>query len=144
MPRLARIATAAIAGTLTVAAVAACGSDSPKTNATASSSSSEDPHTKVSTDAEVATGLHKMEDEAAEVLAAASDKSEAEAAGDELHETWEDIEGTVKQNEPDMYAQIEEDLAVLRDADKDATAKQAAEDDLGVVIDQYLAKHPGS
>jgi hypothetical protein len=142
MLRLARVLPAVFAATLALGGATACGSDA-KTATSASSSSSSDPHTKVSSDAEVAVGLRKMLTQAEEVVDAGSDKTKAEAAGDELHETWEGVEGTVKQKEPDAYAQIEEDLSLLRDIDKDIATKESAAHDLASTVDAYLAKHPG-
>jgi hypothetical protein len=148
MHRISRVVPAILAGALTLGGLAACGSDtktstSAGSTASSSASSSADPHTKVSSDAEVAVGLRKMLTQAEEVVDAGADKTKAEAAGDELHETWEGVEGTVKQKDPDAYTQIEEDLSLLRDADKDAATKESAEKDLASTIDAYLAKHPG-
>ena len=149
MHRISRVVPALLAGALTLTGLAACGSDTKTSTSTSSSasssasSSSADPHTKVSSDADVAVGLRKMLTQAEEVVDAGSDKTKAEAAGDELHETWEEVEGTVKQKEPDTYTQIEEDLSLLRDADKDAATKESAEQDLASTIEAYLAKHPG-
>jgi iron uptake system EfeUOB component EfeO/EfeM len=142
MPRLSRVAPAVVVA-LALGGVAACGSDATTSTAGSSASSSVDPHTKVSSDAEVAAGLKKMVTEADAVLAAGSDKNKAGDAGDLLHETWEGIEGTVKQAEPNIYTQIEEDLALLRDVDNDAATKESAADDLSTTVDAYLAKHPG-
>jgi hypothetical protein len=145
MLRRARFVPAVLAAALSLGSIAACGSDAKTATSAGSSasSSSADPHTKVSSDADVAAGLRKMLTQADEVVDAGSDKTKAEAAGDELHETWEDVEGTVKQKEPDAYAQIEEDLSVLRDVDKDTAAKESAALDLASTVDAYLAKHPG-
>lgn len=144
MLRLARVAPVVLAAALTLGSITACGSDArTATSAGSSASSSADPHTKISSDAAVAVGLRKMLTQAEEVVDAGSDKAKAEAAGDELHETWEGVEGTVKQKEPDAYAQIEEDLSLLRDVDKDTATKDSAAHDLASTVDAYLAKHPG-
>ena len=50
------------------------------------------------------------------------------------------VEGTVKKNEPDMYATIEEDLSLLESGDETKTKTGATE--LSKTVDEYLAKHP--
>lgn len=144
MHPIARVVPIVFAGALALTGVAACGSDAKtSTSAGSSASSSADPHDKISSDADVAAGLKKMLTQADAVIDAGSDKSKAADAGDQLHETWEDVEGTVKQKEPDSYTQIEEDMALLRNVDKDAATKQSAADDLATTVGAYLAKHPG-
>src|SRR5687767_4781452 len=89
-------------------ALTACSDDDDKATTASAVSGSEDPHAKISADADVAVGLKKMVTEA------------KESGYDEAHETWEDVEGTVKEKEPDIYAQIEEDLTLLKNSGDDA------------------------
>lgn len=91
----------------------------------------------------MATGLKKMVTEATAVEAAGADQATAEAAYEESHETWETIEGTVKQKEPDLYAQIEEDLTLLKSSAGDPTKAKTAAESLSKSVDAYLVKHPG-
>ena len=75
--------------------------------------------------------------------AAGTDKAMAKPAIEKLEPIWQAIEGTVKQKEPDQYAQIEEDLALLdKGADGDASSTRKGADDLVRTVDAYLAKHP--
>lgn len=115
---------------LPLVALSAC-SDDDKATTTSAASASEDPHDKITADADVAVGLEKM-------------VTEATASGyEEAHETWEGVEGTVKEKEPDIYAQIEEDLTLLKTSDGDAAKAKTATDSLSKSVDSYLAKHPG-
>ena len=129
-----------VIGVAIILGAAACSSDSPAT--TTAASSTEDPHEKISTDAEVTAGLNKMLEEAANVPTA-SDSSAADHAFEETHEIWESIEGTVKQKEPEVYTSIEEDLAALKTAGGDATKASNAVASLTTNVNAYLAKHPG-
>lgn len=129
MHRLLRRATRGLLlAALPFVALAACSDDKATTT---TSSASQAPEDKISSDAAVAAGMKKM-------------VTEAKTVGyDAAHETWESIEGTVKQKEPDLYAQIEEDLTLLKNSAGDATKAKAAVESLSKSVDAYLAKHPG-
>ena len=51
------------------------------------------------------------------------------------------MEGTVKKNDPDRYATIEEDLSLLESGDQAKAKTGAAE--MTKVVDAYLVKYPG-
>ena len=51
------------------------------------------------------------------------------------------VEGTVKKNDPDSYATIEEDLSLLESGDQKKTKTGATE--MSKIVDGYLAKYPG-
>jgi hypothetical protein len=105
----------------------ACGDDEQAT--TTATTSAAVPEDVIASDAQVASGLTDLK------RAASRKQSKA------LEGFWKPVEGTVKKNEPDMYATIEEDLSLLGSGDAKKTATGAGE--LGETVDAYLAKHPG-
>jgi hypothetical protein len=125
------------------AGLVACGDnrddETAATTATVTGSAAA-PEDVIAPDARVATGLGGLKRLAADVSrqtdAAAS---KGKAAG--LEAFWAPVEGTVKRNEPDMYATIEEDLSLLESGDAKKTKTGA--DEMGRTVDAYLAKHPG-
>jgi hypothetical protein len=81
---------------------------------------------------------------ATDVKAAVAGGTAVEDATDKLSADWIPVEGTVKRNEPDLYADIEEAMVGIGDA---AKAKNTGRVDITVgqlttAIDAYLAKHP--
>ena len=101
------------------------------------------PEERISSDADAAAGLRRLVAAANDVAVAGTDKAMAKPAIEKLEPIWQAIEGTVKQKEPDQYAQIEEDLALLdKGADGDASSTRKGADDLVRTVDAYLAKHP--
>jgi hypothetical protein len=142
----ARVVPALVVAALAVGGFSACSSDAKTTTTSTGSggSSTTAPEQKISSDADVAAGLKKLASAATDVAAAGTDKAKAQAAIDKLEPIWKDIEGTVKQKDPDAYTQIEEDLALLGKAaagDAENAKKGAA--DMATTVDSYLAKHPG-
>ena len=135
-----RLSASLLAGALSIGGLAACSSDKKAE----SSPSTTAPEAGVSTDAEVATGLTELAAAAKEVAIAGSDKAGAKTAIARLEPIWSRIEGTVKTNDKDAYAQIEEDLALLdRGAEGDASSTQKGSDDMASTVTAYLTKHPG-
>jgi hypothetical protein len=61
-----------------------------------------------------------------------------------MFEKWESIEGTIKQNEVEMYLTFEDSLANIRNAakDEDAEASTKAVQTFDETASAYLAKHP--
>lgn len=119
----------------------ACGDNKDdKATTTATTEAAAAPEDVIAPDAKVATGLTGLKALAAEVGAetdAAASKTKAEG----LEAFWAPVEGTVKKNEADMYATIEEDLSLLESGDAKKTKSGA--DEMGATVDAYLAKHPG-
>ena len=115
-----------------------CSSDDATTGPTTTA-----PEQKISSDADVAVGLAKMGVSSAAV-AAASNPAAAISADDELEPVWTAIEGTVRQNEPTLYADIEASLSLLAAGAKgDGTKATTGADSMGTAIAAYVAKHPG-
>jgi hypothetical protein len=111
-----------------------------------SSSSDTVPEDRRASADEVATGLQEIDTQVQEQAAAVADGSEdAEAIGEEIHETWEAVEGTVQQNDADAYITFEDNFALLNSAaeDGDAEGAQTAADTVSQAVDDYLAAYPG-
>jgi hypothetical protein len=135
----------------------ACGSDSGSSSSTeaasasngteAESSEAEDEEGEgheVVPDSEVTTGLAELERMGAAVVAATAAGNASTADVDAMFDTWATFEGTIKQNEPDLYLTMEDNLAALRTAAEKndgqaATTSMAA---LSEAAASYLSKHP--
>jgi hypothetical protein len=132
-----------IAGALLLTlGVAACGSDAGSSSDEATEAT-EESH-EVVPDSEVTAGLAELGTMGASASAAIAAGSDATSDVDEMFEKWESIEGTIKQNETEMYLDFEDSLANLRNAAKDkdaATAATALKSFTGTTA-AYLAKHP--
>jgi hypothetical protein len=97
-------------------------------------------------DAEVATGLQQIDDLAGQVASGVADGDDAAAdVDDQIEPMWASIEGTVKENDEDVYITFEDDFANLVSAidDSDAEGAQAAADSVSDAVSSYLADHPG-
>lgn len=116
----------------------ACGDDKDQADEPKAAGST--PESQIASDAQVATGLEQLV-QVAQDISAEQDESASKAASKGLEPLWMKVEGTVKQNEPDSYATIEEDLALLESGAPARTTTGAAE--LSETVDAYLAKHPG-
>jgi hypothetical protein len=123
--------------------VAACGSDSGSSSADAADETTEETHPVVP-DSEVTAGLAGLGTMGAAATAAIAAGSDATGDVDEMFEKWESIEGTIKQNDTELYLSFEDSLANLRNAakDKDAAAASAALKSFSDAASAYLAKHP--
>ena len=78
----------------------------------------------------VANGISKLSNETA-----------SKQASKGLEPVWMKVEGTVKKNEPDMYATIEEDLSLLESGDQAKTKTGATE--LSKTVDELPRQAPG-
>jgi hypothetical protein len=116
---------------------AGCGGDDKASTEAKEAKSA--PESKIAPDAEVASGLTDLKG-VADGISKLSDKAASKKASDGLEPVWMKVEGTVKKNEPDMYATIEEDLSLLESGDQAKTKSGATE--LSKTVDEYLAKHP--
>src|SRR3954453_7876117 len=102
------------------------------------SASGATPEEHIASDADVAAGLKRLAALAALIGAASASEGKQKAAG--LEDIWKPIEGTIKRNEPDAYATIEEDLTLLGSGVA-TRARQGARELAGVAT-SYLAAHP--
>jgi len=129
-----------VAGAVLVSMIftGACSSDDGGDGSTTTA-----PEQKVSSDADVAAGLAKMQIKVSELLAAGPDTEKAAKADDALEPIWQTIEGTIKKNEPDIYVDIEDSMALLSagvEGDEDKGSQGAK--DIVAAMNDYLAKHP--
>jgi hypothetical protein len=133
--------SAAAAALVALLALTACGSDSDSNGSEPAVTSPED---HIADDATVTAGLDRMGRTAAEIQAKVGLGTEIDDAQDQLEVDWQQIEGTVRQNEPDMYLEFEEDLGAIGKAaaDADAAATGKSIGDLATVTASYLVKHP--
>jgi hypothetical protein len=134
MKRVVHLLAIGSACTTLLAAAGCGGDDKPATQATSA------PESKIAPDAEVASGLKNLKG-VADGISRLSDKAASKKASDGLEPVWMKVEGTVKKNEPDSYATIEEDLTLLESGVQSKTQSGAAE--LTKTVDSYLAKHRG-
>lgn len=138
MKRIGHAATAVVCvGAL---AFAGCGDDETTTSSASGTTTTVAPEEVIASDAKVATGLAALARVAAGI-AAISNATASKAASEGLEPVWKQVEGTVKRNAPDVYATIEEDLALLQSGEAEK-AKTGAEE-IKSKIDEYLAKYPG-
>jgi len=127
----------------------ACGdSDKKAASNAASSAETHDPTTAaagapesvLAPDAAVATGLKALV-KVGDGIATIADTTASKQASEGLEPEWAPVEGTVKRNDPDSYATIEEDLSLLESGDQAKAKTGAAE--MSRTVDGYLADHPG-
>lgn len=138
-----RAATFAVALTLGLGALAACGDDeatSAESTTTTAGAGSPEEH-KASMD-EVLAGLPRIKEAgaAAAVAAAADDFETILAKYDELHDVWEEVEGTVKDTDRDAYEAIERAQGLIKDGAENDNAdrvRQGAEDQ-ATAIDAFI------
>jgi hypothetical protein len=133
--------SAATAVVVALLALTACGSDSAPT---ASGPAATAPEQHIADDATVTAGLGRMATTAATITATVAAGTKVDDAQAQLEVDWQQVEGAVRQNEPDLYLVFEEDLGAIdkaaRDGDAAATTKAAG--DLASVAASYLTKHP--
>ena len=135
----------------------ACGSDSDSASTTerpsasegtgAASSDEDDESAEdhpVVPDSEVTAGLAELQTMGAAVVAAANAGTASTADVDAMFDKWATFEGTIKQNEVDLYLTMEDSLAGLRAAAEknDGPAATTAMTALSDAAAAYLAKHP--
>lgn len=116
----------------------ACGDS--KDNADAPATQTQAPESRRAPDAEVASGLKRLA-RIADGISRIKAEAASKKASAGLEPVWMKVEGTVKANEPDIYATIEEDLSLLESGDAKKTQTGAGE--MRTRVDAYLAKHPG-
>jgi hypothetical protein len=154
--RLSRLLFVAGALALPVGLVA-CGSDAGSSSTTERSSVSEGTGAESSDeddeaaegheivpDSEVTAGLAELQTMGAAVVAAANSGKATTADVDAMFDKWATFEGTIKQNEVDLYLTMEDSLAGLRAAVEkdDGPAATTSMKALSGAAAAYLAKHP--
>jgi hypothetical protein len=140
MKRLRYLLALGCACAVSVSLIACGDGEDDKATTTATSEAAATPEDVIAPDAQVTTGLTGLKGLATEV-SKETDSAASKAKAEGLEAFWAPVEGTVKQNEPDMYSTIEEDLSLLESGDA-AKTKSGAEE-MGETVDAYLAKHPG-
>ena len=122
---------------------AACGSGGGSGGA---KESKEAPEAHQAPAAQVAAGLHGISDLANRISdAAAADAKSAKTLDDGIEPAWNQIEGTVRTNDQDLYLRFEDAFAALSkaaSAGDGAKARQTASD-IADAVKAYLAKFPG-
>ena len=92
--------------------------------------------------AEVLTKLPTMVTEANEAKTAAADADFATAASkfEELHEIWEEVEGTVKAEDADIYERIETAQGLIKDGAENENASRVATGaaDQATAVQQFI------
>jgi hypothetical protein len=97
------------------------------------------------TNAEVTTGLAQLGTQVDQAASSAgSDAAAAKTQADTAVETWEGIEGTIKNNEQDLYLRFEDALSDVRTGarDGDAVKAQRGAEDVKAISGEYLTNHP--
>lgn len=120
----------------------ACSSDDP-TDETEASAVPEEVTTSAAAVATGLTAISKTVSGVADVTA--SDQAAAQALVDKIEPVWEEIEGTVKTNDPDAYVTFEDNFALIGTAveDGDAAGAQSAADAVADAVSTYIASYPG-
>ena len=140
-PRRIALSLAALVFVAAPVTLGACGSDSKSGSVTTTPSSVKPEDVKVD-DATVTAGLTKMPSTIAAAIAAIG-TPEASAKLATIEKEWAGFEGTIRDTEPDLYLQIEDQLTPLQrqiGAGDNATATTTAATMSGLFT-QYLAKH---
>ena len=145
MKRENRVLALSVAALVGLGALAACGSDSKKSNATSAASTAGSPggSYEIVPDSAVTKGL-------ADTIAAMSKLTTAGGASEaeyqsQVHSLWQSYEGTVKQNEPNDYLAFEEALGAFESAGakKDLAGMTSATTKFSTTAAGYLVKHTG-
>ena len=127
--------------------VSACGDDSGSSSSATTAASTDEtaaPEDVIAPDAEVTAGLNQAIADMHSLADGVASGTATDAQFEEVHEGWEAIEGTIKQNDVDGYLALEDALAAMQTAvtDKDAAAAKTAADNFETAANPYLAKHP--
>jgi hypothetical protein len=125
------------AGLLMGSAVAVgCGSDSPEKSEATTPEDVRAPMAEVL--AQLPTMVATGND--AKTAAAAGDFDKATTDYDELHEVWEEIEGTVKATDADIYEQIETAQGLIKDGAETEKAARVATGaaDQAAAVQQFI------
>jgi hypothetical protein len=117
--------------------LAACSDDS-----SGETSSGQTPEELKAPMSEVLSKLPTMVDKGSDAKTAAADGDfdKATSEFDELHEVWEEVEGTVKDTDADIYEQIETAQGLIRDGaeNEDADRVATGADDQAAAVQQFI------
>ena len=142
--RMQRTLAAAAVGLLALGGLAACGDDDDAGTDT-QTTSPEDVKAPMS---EVLAGLPQLVDHAnaAASAGAIGDYTKALAEYEELHEVWEEIEGTIKDTDLDIYERIETAQGLIKDGAENDNAEriQQGADDQKAAVDEFAASQAQS
>ena len=127
--------------------VSACGDDSGSSSSAttiAGAVGTDPPEEVIVPDSEVTAGLNQSMADMKSLAEGVANGTATDDEFEQMHESWESYEGTVKKNSPDAYLGLEDALAAMQQAitDKDAVAAQKASDDFTTHATAYLADHP--
>ncbi len=124
-PRRRAIAVALAALLGTSALLAACGDDSTGSGSTTDATSPEDVQAPM---AEVLDRLPELlaAGDAAEAAAETGDFETVLSEFEGLHEVWEEVEGTIKATDPDIYEAIETAQGLIKDGGETENADRVA------------------
>ncbi|MCU1361095.1 MAG: hypothetical protein JWN99_2384 [Ilumatobacteraceae bacterium] len=115
-----------------------CGTD------TSGAAAGTTPEQHLADGATVTAGLNHMISTASELEAAVAVGAKVDDAQAQLEVDWQQVEGTVRQNEPDVYLHVEDALAGFGSAARDGNAPETTRFavDLASAIRGYLVDHP--
>lgn len=141
LPR--RTAAFALALTLGAGLLAACGDDDEPTADDGTEQETGSPEDHKAPMEEVVAQLPTMR-EAGDAAAAAAAEGDFEAAlaeYEELHEIWEEVEGTVKDTDLDAYEAIETAQGLIKDGAESEDAERVAQGaaDQAEAVEAFLA-----
>ena len=132
--------TSAVLVALTIAGVA-CGSGGGKDK-----ESNDAPESHQAPAAQVTAGLGKIGGIVGQISATAgTDPKSAKALDGGIEPAWQQIEGTVRTNDKDLYIRFEDDFAALSKAASagDGAKAQQSAADVADAVKTYLARYPG-
>jgi len=140
-PTLARsFAVVTAAAVFGLTGLAACGSDDGGDDASDVTGSPEDVKAPME---EVLAKLPTISagGDAAAAAATAGDFDAASEQYDELHEVWEEVEGTIKDTDPDAYEAIETAQGLINDGAENENADRVVQgaSDQATAIDSFIA-----
>ena len=127
--------------------VSACGDDSGSSSSATTAASADDtvaPEDVIVPNAQVTAGLNQIITDMHSLADGVAGGTATDAQFEQVHEGWEAIEGTIKQNNPEAYLGLEDALAAMQKAikDKDAAAAKAAASDFEADATAYIAGNP--
>ena len=124
---------------------AACGGDDDDSGSGGTTTTA--PEEARASDADVAAGLTTITGLGDDIAAAvtAGDKDKASDLVEKIEPAWEEIEGTIKANDEEVYLAFEDAFAAIGLAVKDGDGAKATSiaGDIRAAADAYLEVHPG-
>lgn len=122
--------------------LAACGDDSASDGATTTAGEGSPEENKATMD-EVLAGLPTIKDAGASAATAAADGDfeAALTAYADMHDVWEEVEGTIKDTDLDAYEAIETAQGLIKDGGESENAERVNQgaDDQAAAIDAFIA-----